>query len=227
MGEDAAAGPAPVLEPGADVDHFRVIRLLGEGGMGQVWLARDMRLGRKVALKIVGPHRLDSADARARFRREAEATARFSHPNIVTLYEVGETGGVPYVALEMIEGDTLRDRLGRERPSLRQALETGHAVASATCEAHRHGVLHLDLKPANVIIGRDGRARVVDFGLARRIAAPVRYDDDGDDRASPFDEDDDARSAVVDEPLPGHVGTPRYMAPEQWHTGHETTATHV
>src|SRR5689334_17441388 len=112
MGDDAAAGAAPSgLGPGADVDHFRVIRLLGAGGMGQVWLARDMRLGRKVALKIISPQRLDSADAHERFLREAEATARFSHPNIVTLYEVGEVGGVPYVALEMIEGETLRERL--------------------------------------------------------------------------------------------------------------------
>src|SRR5205823_68228 len=98
--------------------------------------------------------------------------------------------------LELIEGETLRDRLERERPSLRQALEIGHAVASATAEAHRHAVLHLDLKPANVIIGRDGRARVVDFGLARRISGPRS---DGDDE-------------TVDQPrLPGHVGTPRYM----------------
>lgn len=156
-----------VLVPGQRVEHFQVLRELGRGGMGEVYLARDTRLGRRVALKVVRPEALGSVDALARFLFEARTTARFNHPHIVTVYAVGEVEGRPYVALEYLEGETLRERLDRDRPGMAEALRMALAIGEALQEAHGHKVLHRDLKPQNVIIGRDGRLRVLDFGLAK------------------------------------------------------------
>ena len=183
------------LSAGDRVDHFEVMRLLGRGGMGEVYVARDTLLGRKVALKLVHPRHLAMPDALSRFLTEARTTAQFSHPHIVTVHAVGEHLGRPYVALEYLEGDNLRARSRARRPSLQATLRIGVAVAEALAEAHRNGVLHLDLKPENVMIPRDGRVRVVDFGLARPAADPQRRPQDA--------------TAPV-------WGTPSYMAPEQW-----------
>ncbi|MCA9672753.1 MAG: protein kinase [Myxococcales bacterium] len=161
-----------LVEPGREIDHFRVIRLLGEGGFGEVYLARDSKLGRKVALKLIHPRHVGSREAIDRFLFEVRATARFNHPNIVTVYAVGEHRGVPYVALEYLEGQTLRERINEHRPRLKEALRMAAAIARALEEAHRHGILHRDLKPENVLIPADGRLRVVDFGLAKKIATP-------------------------------------------------------
>jgi serine/threonine protein kinase len=157
------------LDPGAMVDHFKVVRLLGKGGFGEVFLARDTRLGRKVALKVINREHLDSEEALQRFLFEARATARFNHPHIVTVYAVGESGGVPYVALEYLEGQTLRERMREQPPALKEGIRIGLAVAQALREAHRHKILHRDLKPENILLPADGRLRVVDFGLAKRV----------------------------------------------------------
>jgi WD40 repeat protein/serine/threonine protein kinase len=192
------------LLPDMMVDHFRVQRHLGSGGMGQVWLARDTKLGRRVALKLVRPELLGSEELKQAFYREARTTARFNHPNIVAIYAVGEFHDAPYVALEYVEGETLRDRL-EERPlSQAEALRFGIAIADGLAEAHRHGVLHRDLKPENTLIGRDGRVRLVDFGLAQVVELTGISDE-----------------VTATEPpakgAPGPVqGTPSYMAPEQW-----------
>jgi len=139
------------------VDHYQVIRLLGRGGMGEVYLARDRSLGRRVALKIVTTEALAHTEARERFLREARITARFNHPHIITVYGVGQVGQMPYVALEYLEGQNLADRLEQERPGVRQGLRLALAIAEALAEAHRHQVLHRDLKPENVFIpGMDG-----------------------------------------------------------------------
>ncbi len=225
----------PQLAPGTLVDHFRVRRRIGRGGMGEVYLARDLLLGRKVALKIV--RRLASSaptDLAARVLQEARTTARFNHPNIVTIYAVGEHEGVPYLALEYLEGTSLRERIAagvgpREAPRL------GLALAEALAEAHQHGVLHLDLKPENVLIPRDGRPRVCDFGLsAARLPPPVELAADGAARRS-----DPALAGFLDEELwidstqPGAgscrplQGTPAYMAPEQWRQEQPGEATDV
>jgi WD40 repeat protein len=161
------ASTASLLPPGSSVDHFRILRLLGRGGMGEVYLARDTRLGRKVALKLVLPEALGSPEAAARFLHEARITARFSHPHIVTVYHVGETEHGPYLALEYLEGQTLRERIDEDRPGLRASLRLARAIAEALKEAHAHQVLHRDLKPENIILPRDGRLRVLDFGLAK------------------------------------------------------------
>jgi WD40 repeat protein/tRNA A-37 threonylcarbamoyl transferase component Bud32 len=191
------------------VDHFRVMRLLAQGGMGEVYLARDTKLGRKVALKLIRAKLMASASARERFLFEARATATFNHPHIVTLYEVGEVDGNPYVALEYVEGQTLRQRIVQERPALRESMRIGLAVSEALREAHRHGILHRDLKPTNILIAGDGRLRVVDFGLAKALG--------GEERAV---------DGALEE-TQGPRGTPGYMAPEQWRGDETSPATDV
>jgi alpha-tubulin suppressor-like RCC1 family protein len=189
------AAPDAVSDGLELVDQFKIMRLLGRGAMAEVFLARDLRLGRKVALKLIRPQAHVTAE---QVLREAQATARFSHPNIVSIYGVGEHAGRPYLALEYVEGDTLRLRLAGERPGLREAVRFALAIAEALREAHRHGVLHRDLKPENILCGKDGRLRVLDFGLA-----------------------------LLERPAPGrpaHGGTPAYMAPELWRGDEPTTA---
>jgi serine/threonine protein kinase/WD40 repeat protein len=182
-----------------EVGHYRVIRPLGRGGMGSVFLARDVRLGRLVVLKFLAQDLLDSRALRAQFDNEARATASLSHPNVVTLYDVGELLGRPWVALEYIEGMTLAQRLQQDWPSPPEAIRIGLAIARAIEAAHAAGIVHRDLKPANVVLGKDGRPRVVDFGLARFSARRPEI------AAAPLG----LGAASV-------VGTPTYMAPEQW-----------
>jgi WD40 repeat protein len=211
---------APVAElgPGAEVDHFRIVRLLGRGGMGEVFLARDTQLGRKVALKLITSVGPQSPDAVARFLHEARTTAMFSHPNIVTLYAVGEHAGRPYVALEYLEGESLRERLDTERLAPAAALRVMHSVALAAAEAHANGVLHRDLKPENILLPRDGRVRVLDFGLAK----PTE-----DGSASPADALLSTANLQPERVTHGIAGSPAYMAPEQWRGAPSTPATDV
>jgi formylglycine-generating enzyme required for sulfatase activity/tRNA A-37 threonylcarbamoyl transferase component Bud32 len=183
-----------VVEPGdallavdTRVGNFRIRRLLGEGAMGQVYLAQDATLGRRVALKLIKRSVMERHGTE-RFLEEARATASLNHPHIVTLHAVGEHDGRPYLALEYIDGESLRARLGGGPLPLREALRYCRAVAEAIAEAHRHRLIHADLKPENIVIPRDGRVRVVDFGLARLAG--------------------DAPQAAS--------GTPAYMAPERW-----------
>jgi len=197
------------------VDQFKVIRLLGKGGMGEVYLARDTGLGRKVALKVIHAGLIGSDKAEQRFLFEARATARFNHPNIVTIYAVGTHEGSPYVALEYLEGSTVRERFADERPAPREAARLGLAVAEALAEAHASGILHRDLKPDNVIIPRDGRVRVVDFGLARVLPPKGVAELAPEEMGLATEEQAAALDALQ---TAGHklAGTPAYMAPEQW-----------
>ncbi|MDP7111325.1 MAG: serine/threonine-protein kinase, partial [Myxococcota bacterium] len=202
--------PLPSLARGTLIDHYRVVRLVGRGGMGEVYLARDTWLGRRVALKVVNRRRIGSSEAMARFLFEARTTARFSHPHIVAIHGVGEHDGQPYLALEYLEGRSLRARLRESRPPLREAARAALAIAAALAEAHANGVLHRDLKPDNVFLPNDGRIRVVDFGLAR-----VRSQDDAgtvrrQGASAEYDPDQrpEAGAAIY--------GTPSHMAPELW-----------
>jgi serine/threonine-protein kinase len=174
------------------VPGYEVLGVLGRGGMGVVYKARQLNLDRFVALKVLlaGPH----ADPllRARFRVEAEMSARLAHPNIVTVFDVGEAGGLPYLALEYVEGTALaRELAGTPRPGP-DAAGVVRTLARALHHAHQQGVLHRDLKPANVLVARDGTLKVADFGLARRVEGGERLSQTG---------------AIL--------GTPPYMAPEQ------------
>ncbi len=204
MESNTGAGGRGWLAAGTRVDHFQVVRPLGRGGAGEVYLARDLELGRQVALKLVLPESLGEADVVARFIQEARLTARFSHPHIVTIHAVGDFDGRPYVALEYLKGQTLRERLAAGRPGAQEAVRIGLAVAQALAVAHENQVLHRDLKPENVLVPDDGRLRVVDFGLARAVEA-----EGPDGSADPGSGD----AGLVTE---GLVGTPAYMAPERW-----------
>ncbi|MCC6750317.1 MAG: protein kinase [Deltaproteobacteria bacterium] len=201
--------PGWAIAAGTRVDGYRVMRPLGRGGMGEVYLARDVQLGRKVALKFIHPGRFSSERALERFRFEAQTTARFSHPNVVTIHAVGLHEGRPYLALEYIEGQTLSERLKGGRVSVTEALRIALAVAEVLEQAHRMQILHLDLKPSNVMLARDGRIRLLDFGLARTAL----YDESGDGLEAEV-----ASFPRVRLPADrGFVeGTPPYMAPEQW-----------
>ena len=223
------ASPSPgALSPGDLVDNFQVVRLLGRGGMGQVYLARDVKLGRKVALKLIQPGYLGAEGAAERFMTEARLTARFDHPHIIPVHGVGEHQGQPYLALAYLEGQTLRDRLRERRTGTQESIRFGLAIALALEEAHRHGVLHRDLKPANVFVGSDGRLRVLDFGLAKTVSSPpldeVTADGPGPTSASP--KSPVRRLETETEPATTTSGgTPSYMAPEQWTQGECTPAT--
>jgi eukaryotic-like serine/threonine-protein kinase len=175
------------LAPEELIDGYRVKRLVGAGAMGEVYLALDVQLGRRVALKFIKAGHL-SASGLERFVAEARTTARFNHPNIVTVYGAGIHLARPYIALEFLDGGTLRERIAAGPIPVREVMRLGRAIAEALAEAHRNGIIHADLKPENVVVPRDGRPRVVDFGVSRLIGT-------GSETAS---------------------GTPAYMAPERW-----------
>lgn len=212
------------LMPGTMLDHFKVIRLIGRGGMGEAYLARDMQLGRKVVLKVILTEALGNEISVKRFLREAQITARFSHPHIVTIYSVGEHEGSLYLALEYLPGQNLRERLNEDRPGIKEAMRFGLAIAEALAEAHRHGVLHRDLKPGNVLVPRDGRLRVLDFGLSRAIG---RQEMGGQDLSilEGLSDRELGEQNVFETMGGGLRGTPAYMAPEQWMEKPEVEAT--
>ena len=154
------------LTSGTMVSHYRIIEKIGAGGMGEVYLAEDTKLDRKVALKFLPPHLCQDADCRARFTREAQAAAKLNHPNIVIIHEVGEISGRPFFAMEHVEGKTLRD-LGKEKEiTLSRIIEFAIQVCEGLSKAHAAGIVHRDIKPSNILIDEDGRAKIVDFGLA-------------------------------------------------------------
>ncbi|MCB9557458.1 MAG: protein kinase [Deltaproteobacteria bacterium] len=219
----------PPLVPGTRVEHFEVIRQIGGGGMAVVYLALDTKLGRKVALKMVRPARARSPRTTRRFLQEARATARFSHPHIVAIHAVGEYKGLPYVALEYVEGQTLRKRIGEGTLGIMQTMRIGLAIAEALHQAHEEGIVHADLKPENVLIARDGRPRILDFGLARVIETD--HTSDGIDLMLA---DSQATTATTTTPPTASskkrikvAGTPAYMAPEQWRNENVTGAADI
>ena len=209
------------------VDYFRIMRPIGTGGMAEVYLARDSKLGRRVALKVIKPQRLGSAEEVKRFIIEARITARFNHPHIITIHDVGQHEGRPYVALEFLEGESLRHRLDQEVPSILETLRIARDIAEALVAAHEAGILHRDLKPENVMLGQDGQLRVVDFGLATVMEQEVIA---GSPDAM-LDTDRDSGMSESLNPLrstrAGLSGTPAYMSPEQWQGARCTGKTDV
>ena len=191
------------LEPGARLDAYEIVRPLGSGGMGEVWLATEVRLGRKVALKLL-PADLTREPSRVlRFEQEARAASALNHPNVCTILALGETAeGLRYIAMEYIEGETLRQRLATTRLSIRQALDIAIQVAAALSAAHAAGIVHRDIKPENVMLRPDGFVKVLDFGLAK-LASPAQIAGADSTRLVLKTE-----GGVV-------VGTAAYMSPEQ------------
>lgn len=178
---------------------YELVDELGAGGMGVVWRAHDRRLGRDVALKILPPHLAIHPDSLARFEREAKGLAALSHPNIVSIFDLGEEQGVRYLVTELLAGETLRQRLRRGRLPWPKALEIAATVADGLAAAHSKGIVHRDLKPENIFITSDDRVKILDFGLAKEIA-PVPAD----------------ATTQAHHTEPGTVvGTLGYMSPEQ------------
>jgi eukaryotic-like serine/threonine-protein kinase len=183
---------------GCSIGRYTIERFLGRGGMGEVFLARDCLLGRHVALKTLSKSSMADAEHIRRFKQEARAASTLNHPNIVTVHEIGEVDGMQFIAAEFIEGETLRERMSRERMKLSEIIDIVMQTANALAVAHQAGIAHRDVKPENIMLRRDGFVKVVDFGLAKLTEA----------------QDDSPISMVSTSP--GIVmGTVRYMSPEQ------------
>src|SRR5712691_5943550 len=155
------------LEPGAMIGTYTIMRELGRGGMGRVYLAGDGKLGRTVAIKMLAPQLTSDPIHRDRLRREARAAAVLTHPGICTVYALEEFDGDLYIITEFVDGHTLREEVTGRRPSTEAIVSTGRELAAALASAHAKGITHRDLKPENVMRMRDGRVKVLDFGLAR------------------------------------------------------------
>lgn len=155
---------------GRIVSHYRIVSELGRGGMGTVYEAEDLLLQRQVALKFISSEQEITAQARERFLREARAASSLSHPNICSVFDLSEDeSGRPFLVMELLQGKTLKALLEQRRVGLEEGMQLAVQVASALAEAHRRGVIHRDLKPSNIFITREGHAKIMDFGLARRI----------------------------------------------------------
>jgi len=190
------------ISSGSRLGPYEIVAPLGSGGMGEVYRARDGRLGRDVAIKVLPDAVARNPDRLARFQREARALAQLSHPAILSIFDFGTEGETTYAVTELLEGETLRERLGREHLSWRRAVEIATALAEGLASAHGAGIVHRDLKPENIFLTRDGRVKILDFGLAR--IEPVQSGGMG------------TLSLKPDSTLPGAVlGTVGYMAPEQ------------
>jgi eukaryotic-like serine/threonine-protein kinase len=186
------------LTAGTRLGHYSIVGAIGAGGMGEVYLAEDARLRRRVALKVLPLHLTTDEGAGKRLLREARAAAALEHPNICTVYEVGEEGGRAFIAMQYVEGQNLADRLKQAPLELQAALSIARQVADAIAEAHRHGIVHRDIKPQNLIVSAGNHTTVLDFGLAKAVPA-----------------DADSRTATMLTEAGVVSGTLAYMSPEQ------------
>jgi serine/threonine protein kinase len=191
---------------GRSLSHFEITAKLGEGGMGEVWRARDTRLEREVAIKVLPAAFIADSERRARFEREAKVLASLNHPNVGGIYDLVESGGSRALVLELVEGPTLAERIAQGPIPIDEALPIARQIAEALEAAHALGIVHRDLKPANIKITSEGNVKVLDFGLAKAL------------RAEPEPE----AAGLSQSPTIGHatqlgmiIGTPSYMAPEQ------------
>jgi serine/threonine-protein kinase len=190
MGTSIRHAGGPVRHP--TIDGYEIIESLGQGGMGVVYRARNIRLQRTVAVKMLAPGSMASTALHQRFERETKAIANLQHPNIAQLYESGESAGIPWFAMELLSAGSLADRLrDGPMPPIRAAREV-EILARAVSYFHRQGIIHRDLKPQNILIADDGTPKITDFGIAKQLA----------------DSDSATRTGDV-------LGTPSYMAPEQ------------
>ncbi len=186
------------------IGAYRIIEPLGKGGMGEVHLAFDPRLGRKVAIKLLPAEFTADAERVRRFEQEARAASALNHPNIITIHEIGEENGAHYIVTEFIDGRTLRERMTSETLALDAALDVAIQTASALAVAHEAGIIHRDIKPENLMVRADGLVKVLDFGLAKLAERPVSA---VDSEASTLNKMETASGVVM--------GTPQYMSPEQ------------
>src|SRR5438552_4897720 len=211
--EDSALGiAARIIENGqADLlvgqtfGHYKISKRIGRGGMGEVYLATDVTAGRKAALKLLPMRFTGDAERLKRFQQEAHAVVALNHPNILTVYEIGEDHSTHYIASELIEGETLCQRLTRGRMEVGEAIDVAIQVASALAAAHDTGIVHRDIKPENIMLRPDGYVKVLDFGIAK-LAESAFAEATADGAGS---------MTLADTSLGSILGTVRYMSPEQ------------
>ena len=191
------------LSPDTELGPYRIVEAIGAGGMGEVYRARDTRLERDVAVKILPAHLADDEDGLARFERETKAVAALSHPNILTIYDVGRHQGVPFAVMELLEGETLRERLEKGSLPLGKAVELALETTRGLAAAHAKGIIHRDVKPDNLFITSDGHLKILDFGLARSTTGLESTSDDS------------AVTSARPTQAGTILGTIGYMSPEQ------------
>ncbi len=196
------------IEPGSRVGPYEILGRLGAGGMGEVYRARDPRLGRDVAIKVLPRDAARDTERLRRFVSEAKTVSALNHPNILTLHEIGESANGPYLVTEVVDGETIRALLAQGPLALRDALEIGAQTLDGLAKAHEAGIVHRDVKPENLMRSRDGFVKILDFGLAK-----LR---DATDATNATIETNVTATGVI-------VGTPAYMSPEQLH-GHPADA---
>ncbi|MFN8005007.1 MAG: serine/threonine-protein kinase, partial [Acidobacteriota bacterium] len=189
---------------GRQVNQYRLLRVLGEGGMGKVYLAEDDKLGRRVAIKFLPESFLANSVQTRRFEQEARAVSALNHPNIITVHEIGQLEDTVYIAYELVEGQTLRQRLQNSKPTWQEAVAIGAQIAAALKAAHSAGIIHRDIKPENVMLRADGWVKVLDFGIAKRFDLPTAETGGN----APVHQANATQAGLV-------MGTPGYLSPEQ------------
>ena len=205
---------------GEKIGHYKVQSSIGTGGMGEIYRASDTRLMRDVAIKILPESLMKDASAIERFRREAHAASALNHPNILTIFDIGEHDGTHFIATEFVEGETLRQKMQNSSLKLAEILDIATQTAYALVAAHNTGIVHRDIKPENIMIRRDGYVKVLDFGIAKLSEPSALAGGFSAALNSPVDADGSDRSnaATLIQPITGKgmiLGTPFYMSPEQ------------
>jgi serine/threonine protein kinase len=201
IGGKVQEGVAMALAPGLKLGPYEVVTPLGAGGMGEVYRARDSRLGREVALKVLPEDRAGDPDREARLEQEARAAGGLNHPNLLTVHDIGRIDGVTFMVTELVEGESMREWIARGPIPVRRAVEIAAQLADGLAVAHAAGIVHRDLKPENIMLARNGRPKILDFGLAKPVFKSV-------DQSDAIDTLSLTREGVT-------VGTPGYMSPEQ------------
>lgn len=194
------------LSAGGRLGPYEILGVLGRGGMGEVYRAQDTRLGRVVAVKVLPPELLRDPERRRRFAQEARAASALNQPNIVTIHDIGSEGGTEFIVMELVQGKTLEDHIGRRPMALTALLRTATQIADALCAAHAAKIIHRDLKPTNIMITDSGLIKILDFGLAKLASPP-----------QPSASDETETFAATAEPTEAGavMGTASYMSPEQ------------
>ena len=194
------------LAPGTHLGPYEISSQIGAGGMGVVYRAKDTRLGREVAIKVLPPAFAEDADRLRRFEQEARTTSSLSHPNILSVFDTGVHEGSPYLVMELLDGENLREKMDGHALPMRKAVDIARSVAEALAAAHAKGITHRDIKPENIFLTKDGRVKVLDFGLAK-YRELVLGNNQSDLPTKAFASGETGAGALL--------GTVGYMAPEQ------------